>query len=347
MESVQNLKRISLVGLYNGIFKASKLCQNLTQEPIERIVADIRKDYLAHSYSQIRKWLLQEFCKQRSRGVEPNPHLWFFLDCVLDESFTDVDLLSTLSPTGTEGQQNLEYKFDSKLLAMISHRCPLIKEVKLVNKLKINTPALESIFVTSVTSLKHLTKLDINCTMNYSCANLLFTQLGDACPELTCLNLHSDIPFETEQIFNLILGKRAALLPQSVVRGHRWHEQNIYLQFDEESTTRICKSLKYLYAIKEGRHEKNVIFLLRHLTQLEEINLKNDNTSCMGLLAEMKRENPVSDVIHHHREDRRNGLCLQWTTNSPLPRTSHFFFFNFYQLEINPLLNLFFLKQAR
>ena len=98
MESVQSLKRISLVGLYNVIFKASKLRRNLTQEPIEQIVADIRKDYLAHSYSPIRKWLLQEFCKQKSRGVEPSPHLWFILDCVLDESFTDVNLLSTLSP---------------------------------------------------------------------------------------------------------------------------------------------------------------------------------------------------------------------------------------------------------
>lgn len=328
MASVKSLKKFSIIAVYNLISKSSRICRNLTQEPIEQIVADIRKDYLAYSYSQIRKWLLQEFCKQRSRGIEPTPHLWFFLDCVLDESFNDLEFLSTLSPTRTEGQQNIEYKFDSKLLAMISHRCPLIKEVKLANKLKVNTPTLEGIFITSLTSLNYLTRLDLNCTINHTCANLFFTLLGDSCPELKHLVLHSDIPFDIEQMVNLILGPRSELLPHSIMRGHsgRWPEENIYLQFYEESTTRICKSLKYLHAIKgHGSDDEDVIFLLRHMTQLENINFKNGSTSCKGILSGMKRGCPESDVVHHHREDR-NGLRLQWTTNSPIPRTQLFIF---------------------
>jgi len=200
-------------------------------------------------------------------------------------------------------------------------RCPLITELKLVNKLKIDTPELERHFITCVTSLKHLTKLDLNCTMGKSSANLFFTQLGDACCRLTHLYLGRYIPFKTDQQLNLVLGSRAVLFPQSV-RDEICKIENLsiyFLQFDEEITTRICKSLKYVEAEKGLPSGFNPIFLLRHITQLEQIEFGNNNIISYHLLKIWAKLRPKGEVTYRHQSEEGN-LRLQWTTNAPLPR---------------------------
>ena len=125
---VKSLKDFSLIVVYEVI--ASSLTRPLAQEtcnqviitpddsaasnsgmnqkkkklldPADQRVADIRDDFLAGTYGQIRKWLLKEFCKRKAKGdsVNPIPDLCHFLDCILDDSFTELECLSYLYPGG-------------------------------------------------------------------------------------------------------------------------------------------------------------------------------------------------------------------------------------------------------
>ena len=72
-------------------------------DPADQRVADIRDEYLAGTYGQIRKWILREYCKKKAKGdggVNPMPDLCHFLDCILDDSFTELECLSYLYPGG-------------------------------------------------------------------------------------------------------------------------------------------------------------------------------------------------------------------------------------------------------
>ena len=320
--SVKSLKTLSFLFLCKTISDFSHQLPYLPAETVQYVVADIRK-YLTGSYNLIRKWLLLEFCKQRTREDNLALNLWFFLDCVLDDSFTDMEfILSTLSLLIRSKQLlEREHAFDMKLLAVVSLCCPSIAQLKLVNILEIDSPELERHFITCVTSLKHLTKLDLNCTMGKSSANLFFTQLGDACCRLTHLYLGRYIPFKTDQQLNLVLGSRAVLFPQSV-RDEICKIENLsiyFLQFDEEITTQICKSLKYVEAEKGLPSGFNPIFLLRHITQLEQIEFGNNNIISYHLLKIWAKLRPKGEVTYRHQSEEGN-LRLQWTTNAPLPR---------------------------
>jgi len=166
--------------------------------------------------------------------------------------------------------------------------------------------------------------LDLSCSLGVSDANLFFTLLGEACPELTHLVIGKGIPFETEQQLNLVLGPRAALYPQ-YMRDEMWTERNIYyFQFDKSSTTSICKSLKSLRAVAsvQGKHVDSPIFLLRHMPQLEELDLGGDLLrESLPIFSSLKRNNTVSeDAICHRVSSSFNRL--QWATNAPPPRKS-------------------------
>ena len=166
--------------------------------------------------------------------------------------------------------------------------------------------------------------MDLSCSLGVSDANLFFTLLGEACPELTHLVIGKGILFETEQLLNLVLGQRAALYPQ-YMRDEMWTERNIYyFQFDKNSTTSICKSLKSLRAVAsvQGKHADSPIFLLRHIPQLEELDLGGDLLrESLPIFSSLKRNNTVSeDAICHRVSSSSNRL--QWATNAPPPRKS-------------------------
>jgi len=53
----------------------------------------------------------------RAKSNIPTSHLWFFLECVLDHSFKDVNFLIAPSPIRTEKQLKSDHQdFDMKLL---------------------------------------------------------------------------------------------------------------------------------------------------------------------------------------------------------------------------------------
>jgi hypothetical protein len=194
--------------------------------------------------------------------------------------------------------------------------------------------------------MKNLSKLKLNLSTSSDCIPF-FTNLGTSCPNLKILHLGHTFPFELNQQLALILGQRAALLPQShplKLLKLGVDETNLHhLQFNKEHTTPICQSLEVLYAtidckerhLMDGEDEEMLIssraLLLRHFPRLKNCEVETRLWSsyrcprAIQLLhdaSQLSGDN-ITIIEMTGQVENRNGdflRGLKWSINSPPPR---------------------------
>ena len=142
--------------------------------------------------------------------VEYNLCLAFF-DSLLDKSFTIFKL------TGGEEDHPFKHFNSSKLLPVLTQRCPNLKSLDLHFRKDALVPGMVPHVCTSLESFKGLTSLSLSLFYSRHKLGLLpfFTSLGNCCPKLISLDL-SGLQFTSSHLLPLVLGKKYKLLPQQL-----------------------------------------------------------------------------------------------------------------------------------
>ena len=199
---------------------------------------EIRKKldhYLVKLPSQLRRKLWIEYKteakKKRNVSSIQLPDLCLFLNCILDNSFEELDFIHPMAPDNQDS-------YPIKLMEIITQRCPLLTSFTFVcNKWNAGIE-LETQFAQSFKKLRCLTKLRINWYEPASDCIHLFANLGHSCPQLKQLGFFSSVPFGLVQQMALLLGSVSELFPYSQL-------QNLHtLRFAEECVTPLCHSLE-------------------------------------------------------------------------------------------------------
>ena len=250
-----------------------------------------------------------------------------FLDCLLDESFTNCGLI------GKEDQNDHPFALvDSvKLLKVLGHRSPLINTLQLNFGLPKKSVPFKPIIGQMLAAFKNLTSLSLDWkTTDRSCL-LFFEALGDSCPNLITLELLSHLPFGIQQVFALMLGKKRELLPQHFLEEIGGENALAELQFTSGSVTPICSSLKNLKHINSDgclnrvfcSSAATVAFILRHIRQLETWLDSEDDFGNLGIVAQLLHQQQRLWTTGISKRFKRQSISsvelglIQWRLNVP------------------------------
>ena len=292
-------------------------------------VANIRNqlnEYLVSSYSPVRQTLVERFfityCTQIDVAFNHQLHL-FFLDCVLDNTFTSNALTESIT-LGTENgiltktgclskKRPLPFPDPIQLLKVIANRSPLLKTLQLSFCLPSNSAPPGKTFCLMLGKLKHLTSLTLSFgTVSDSLE--FYSSLGQSCPQLANLHL-GEVPFETDQVLALILGEKRSLLPPDFPKTF---DKLIDVQFNPECLSPICHSLMELHyqcdESKEICQYPPMAFILRHFRELERFVLKD----CKHRRSVNQLGNTSANAILHWHNQlglRKSDRLLRSQTN--------------------------------
>ena len=333
----------------NGVPRSSILSLNLTSKSVRKFVRERLDFILIGSMSEsIREKLVEQLNDDLfsihtdwlgdSPATFERPDAWVFLDCVLDETFTNLDLFS-LPPTNV-GKSH-------KLFKTIASRAPFLTTLDMdfesTGELSLK---MQTAFTKCLSSLKHLTDLTLKQLKSSSFPNgdckQFLSDLGSSCPHLTSLSLPS-FCFDEENLLVLILGERAATIPDSA-KGKLWGTDWSHLhklQIAKENLTPICSSLKKLelkFPTSEtkcfckgfgytSRAVSSMAFVLRHIQQFEENVCDGYVCSCLvhnanQLLYQIRPENKLQAEFKKIEEtfqvdDEHLNKTVNWTFNQP------------------------------
>ena len=204
--------------------------QKKTTKSSEQIIATMRKliDDFPHDCADdpsnnLRKKLvsvfIEEFSQKFPKGEVEQSDLFIFLDCVLDESCTTLDLHL---PAWYANQQ-----FDTtQLVKIVTRRCPLLTKVGFYLKnstesfweyrpraIKPMTVPMETAFCKTLGQLENLTYINI-CWKSSDNTIPFFSSLGSFCPQMKTMDL-AGFACGSEHLLALILGKWAQVVPVS------------------------------------------------------------------------------------------------------------------------------------
>jgi len=291
----------------------------------DKALDDLREklnENLIGPYSEERHKIVDRFikdhCKLRSiKKVDYNFFLAFF-DCLLDKSFTSLNLTSRgyhLCPLDS-----------SELLSILIRRSPHIQSLGLYFEssefAKTLLPTLGPIFK----SFKHLTSLDFSSfSLRSNKIDLLpfFTSLGDSCPKLMRLCFDKWFTFESDYALALVLGKKHELthqLNQSILSS-----EMATLVFTSHCITPICSNLQELSA-KTAKHQYVVAFILRHFPNLKKcLPHGSGNGEALIYLHQQQQQKNVTPPSTFGIFSEQLGL-IEWTANTPFRGTflNHF-----------------------
>ena len=230
-----------------GVSCSSLISLNcFTSTSIIKFVRDRLDENLVGTMSDsIRTKLIQKFVSQVEKNSHQSklelPDAWTFFNCVLDESFTTLDIPNQHRPhLGT----------DAKVFEAVSLQSPLLTSLTVNFQItgKGNSLVIQSAFEKCLISLQHLTSLSLDIQKNSSaisnCSYIsLLSHLGICCPQLADLSLSRKLG--EEHILALFLGQRASLIP-SAAKQKMWgkHWSNMHkVQIANEHLSPICFSL--------------------------------------------------------------------------------------------------------
>ena len=165
---------------------------------------------------------------------------FLFLDCVLDESFTELEV-------------NVPVDVDVKnenwdLIQVIANHCPFLSSLKFNISKPIASEEMGEAFAQSFLRLKNLTSLTITDLTDDDFCIPFLENLGNSCPKLTHLTIKSKFLFGGDEsyafgydfIMALVVGKNAQLLPDfSELDMNKAH-------FHVDLLSPISSSLKHL-----------------------------------------------------------------------------------------------------
>lgn len=283
------------------------------------------------------------FSSRKNSVMLERPDVWVFLDCVLDETFTELDL--TILPPNLLGRGH-------KLFKTIACRAPYLKDLEIdFDCTEELSEKMQTAFIDCLSSLKNLTNLTLRNVESFltgAAKTKFLTSLGNSCPHLTHLNLLF-LECDEEDLLSLFLGERTELIPESTKQklwGEDWN--NLYkIQIPREYLTPICSSLQQLElwyssengkpcfcVAEEGFSTKAIscmAFILRHLSNLNK-NVINvfDCCECLefnaiDLLYKLSLTNSIQAELREEENFHATGnlddcskfLNFKWTFNSP------------------------------
>jgi uncharacterized tellurite resistance protein B-like protein len=214
---------------------------------------------------EIRKKLVSEF-NETFKSAEQKPDIWVFLDCVLDNSFTELETW-VASPKAEPKE---------KLVHTICNRSPSIEILKLnfemVGKSKLLMDKLQPI-ISSLSTLTHLTSLSLY-HLNKRHRGLL-NCIGTSCPKLHHLCITGFL-ITDKDILALMLGEKLNQFPD----GEKVEENiDINLKIRPEVLSPFCFTLQHLqlhHLMEEKQRFKKIceFFTLHHLSNLEDLEEK-------------------------------------------------------------------------
>ena len=260
---------------------SSLISQNpfLTSPNVRRFVRS-RLNYhlIGIMNDEIRKKFIGEF-NENFYSAEQKPDIWVFLDCVLDNSFTELETWVAFP----EAEPN------EKFVHSICNRSPSIEKLKLnfetVGKSKLLMDKLQPI-ISSLSTLTHLTSLSLY-HLNKRHRGLL-SCIGTSCPKLHHLCI-TGFQILNEDIFALMLGEKLNQFPDK----EKIEDKNdiINLKIMPEALSPFCFTLQHLELedLKEEKIKKScrlypasVALLLRHVPNLRRID-HNSSSVCSAI----------------------------------------------------------------
>ena len=336
MKQVESLKEIAIEASFRDVVSLlSKIGTTFRsyQEKI-KFAKGIRQkldDYLVGVYAPYRHKLWHIYLSKSLTSNIPHPYLFF--SHILDKTFTTFEL-----PLQTCLRLQSQISI-TKLVETIAALSPLLHNFTLSHNYCQVKPDVEVSLAKSFSLFKKLTQLRLGFKLSDNAGVLFYSQLSKSCPNVKLLQLNEGITFEPQHILALVLGSEwLDMIPTSVKEKMKGPSSNIHhIHFASEYTNPICKTLEQLAVFHKPSNNveeyvASLAFLLRHLPLLKELDIKSAVHCCcraVQLLYEAHQLNAVlveSEVSWHQTPGPLRQI--QWTTNSPPPRTK----FNLFSL---------------
>jgi hypothetical protein len=238
---------------------------------------------------EIRKKFIGEF-NENFYSAEQKPDIWAFLDCVLDNSFTELETWVAFP----KAEPN------EKFVHSICNRSPSIEKLKLnfetVEKSTLLMDKLQPI-ISSLSTLTHLTSLSLYHLNKCHRGSLKF--IGTSCPKLHHLCI-SGFQILNEDIFALLLGEKLNPFPKRIFKSipkKKVVDNNdiISLKIMPEALSPFCFTLQHL-ELNEPVEEMlkinkkscqlypaSVALLLRHMPNLRLIDYSGSFSVCFAI----------------------------------------------------------------
>ena len=200
--AVVRLEEIAFKACYREILNNLLFWTEHIQQPHRFVRSRLNYHLIGIMNDEIRKKLVSEF-NETFDSAEQKPDIWVFLDCVLDNSFTELETW-VASPKAEPKE---------KLVHSICNRSPSIEILKLnfemVGKSKLLMDKLQPI-ISSLSTLTHLTSLSLH-HLNKRHRGLL-NCIGTSCPKLHHLCI-TGFYIINEDILALMLGETLNQFP--------------------------------------------------------------------------------------------------------------------------------------
>jgi len=287
-------------------------------------VVSIIRDHLSRTLvgivnDDIRKKLLLCFNKDTtppltrhiefmSNSQEFVQFLYAYLDCVLDESITELKVPNNLPVTFLHGSNN------SNLFEIIAERSPFLSDIHLhfnasfiSRRMLSSFPESATMFVTSLQQLRNLTSLSISHM--YPEYRSFFRHVGSSFPALKSLTV-VEFSITAEDILDVIGGQHHHVTLQREANRFAGHLHRF--QLDPESVTPICATLQHL-RLGGGNLVRDVAapviaFVLRHMPNLK---------TCV-INPESSRGPILAVELLHHTSNPSNSIDLDLFNGDPL-----------------------------
>lgn len=218
----------------------SVIRSNLSRTLVGIVNDDIRKKLLLCFNKDTAPPLTRriEFMANNKEFVD---FLYAYLDCVLDESITELKVPNNLPVTFLHGNNS------SNLFEIIAKRSPFLKEIELnfkasyMSRMMSNfSPESPKIFISSLQLLKNLTSLSISYI--HPEYRSFFQYVGSSFPSLNSLTV-SEFPVTAGDIMAIIGGHDLVTLLRAANHlADRLHQ----FQLDPQCVTPICTTLQHL-----------------------------------------------------------------------------------------------------
>ena len=300
----------------------------VTRQQVIDAIGDRLNEFLVGSYSDVKSWIVEHFVNTyRYSQNGGNEDLCFaFFRCLLDESFTNFSML---------GIPGFTIADPTELLQIICQQSPLVQALYLCFGRLRSPVAFNPQFSQMLSTLNRLTSLKLSWNMP-DCLPF-YRALGNACPQLTVLEL-SNFSFGTLEFLALFLGPQLDLVLQSLLIDlgdpslHCISCNNLSrFEISPGCLTPICSSLRELIHRHNPQavgtcllHRSTIIFILRHLRQLKNIQHRCINNSSINLLGnaiqflheeqiQSEDDDPVATFHPFQSADRQSSGVIEWT----------------------------------
>ena len=279
-----------------------------TREELINSKREALDEYLIGNYSHYRQQLMGKFSSEYiyHRGKD----LWLlFLDCVLDKSFTELDI-----------SQFIVVSDPVNVFKIVGNRCSLLNSLELydANDEELGeipplqmTREIESGICQMLSNLKNLTTINLSCVCQPNTLCLaFFNSLGSSCPQLTHLELEH-FPFGTRQLFALMFGMKEGLVPHFFKSQPRGTVNQLHsLQFSSESLTSICSSLKTIKSERPSYTEVEDYYYYR--PEEEGLCILGDSSTLAFMLRHFPKLVEFNQTCHHrsrYDDDNEDHSC--------------------------------------